>query len=508
MQEQPLDLRRVLKAVRRHRALVAGLCALGLACGVVYDFVTPQLPAARALVLLPPSAITGQPGQSPYTVTQKIIASSSPVLSEAGGAVLPPLSATQLRSHLSVTAPSQDVLQIVVRATTSTDAKKLANAVASDYIAYVANSANGSAALLKQLEAESVQLTEQVLGLQKQINATEARLAGEKQTSPAGVRDNSYLNTLRTEQEQVSLELGNVNTQVVNAEATNTQATDATQLLQPAEAVPRSKVQSALIALLGALVGLAGGFVVALGLARGDRRLRSRDALASALGVPVIGSIWAKPCRKVGEWRKLIEGGGSLSPVEAWNARRILQRLGNGNDEPEVLLRLLALAGDNAAAAAAAKLAAAASSLGVGTQLYVGEQSALEQLRSACLVANGAALGSTAIELKAGPRGASNVATQLSISLEAVDAAKPEVAPSFAKSLLVVSAGYASAGDLARVALAASDSGSPLLGVVVANPDPDDATSGMLPDVRENFSSVTKEINGQEVAADLGRQAQ
>jgi len=505
MQEQPLDLRRAMKAVKGHRALVGALCALGLAAGVAYDFVKPPLPAARALVLLPPSAVTGQPGQSPYTVTQKIIATSSPVLSEAGGAVLPPIGAQELRSRLSVTAPSQDVLQVLVHAKTRSDAKKLANAVATDYIAYVANSANGSAALLKHLESESVQLTQQVLGLQKQINSTESQLAAESPTSPAGVRDNSELNTLRTEQEQVSIQLSNINSQVVNAEVTNTQATDATQLLEPAVVVPASKLEPVLTAFLGALAGLAAGTALALGFARGDRRLRSRDALAGAIGAPVVASIWAKPCRTVGEWRKLLERSHNPSAIEAWNTRRMLERLRDGNDSQEALLRLLVFAGDSTAAAGGTKLAGAARFLGVDTHVYVGEHSALEALRSACLVANGPRPGDAAVNLK---RGNESSTSQLSVSIEAVDEAKPHVGPSFAKSLLVVSAGYATAGDLAKVALAASDSGSPVRGLVVVNPDADDSTTGVLGDGTDMFPRVSKELDGQEVAAELRRQAQ
>jgi capsular polysaccharide biosynthesis protein len=508
MQEQPLDVRRALKAVKGHRLLMCTLSVLGLAAGTGYDFVKPPLPAARALVLLPPSAVTGQPGQSPYTVTQKIIATSSPVLTEAGGEVLPPLSATQLRSRLSVTAPSQDVLQIVVYAKTGFDAKKLANAVATDYIAYVANSANGSEALLKHLESESVQLTQEILGLQRQINSTESRLAGEKLTSPVGVRDNSLLNTLRTEQEQVSIQLSNINTQVVNAEVTNTQATDATQLLEPAVVVPASKLQPVLIGLLGLLAGLLAGLALALGLARGDRRLRSRDAVATAIGVPVVGSMWAKPCRKVGEWRKLLDGGRTLSPVEAWSAQRMLQRLGDGGGGEAISLRLLVLAGDNAAAAAGAKLARAVATLGVETQFYVGQQGALDSLRSACVVANGASSGAAGLNLKNVSNKANGYTARLSVLLEALDDATPQVSPSFAQSLLVVSAGYATAADLAKVALAASDSGSPVLGVIVVNPDPDDSTMGVVVEHADGFPRLPRELVDQDVLAKSPRQGQ
>ena len=42
---------------------------------------------------------------------------------------------------------------------------------------------------------------------------------------------------------------------------------------------------------LGALAGLLAGVVVALAVGRGDRRLRERDEIADAIGVPVLASV-------------------------------------------------------------------------------------------------------------------------------------------------------------------------------------------------------------------------
>jgi len=47
-------------------------------------------------------------------------------------------------------------------------------------------------------------------------------------------------------------------------------------------------------------------------------------------------------------------------------------------------------------------------------------------------------------------------------------------------TLLAVSSGAASAEDLAALALAADEAGMPLDGIVVANPDPLDRTTGRL----------------------------
>jgi capsular polysaccharide biosynthesis protein len=510
MEEQPLDLRSSFRAVRRHRLLVAVLAAVGLAAAIAYGVKTPPLPEARSLVLLPPSAITGNPGPSPYTQTQEIIVSSTRVLSSAGASVYPPVGEATLREELTVTAPSQDVLQIAVHAPTQQQAEHLADAVAASYISYVAGTANGSEQLLAQLHHEADQLTNKILGLQREINAVQSRLAGENANSAVGRRDSNLLNSLSTEQEQLSIQLNNVNTQVVSAEVTTAQATSATQLLQRAEPVASSKARLPLIALLGALAGLIAGCVVAVGLAKGDRRLRSRDAIAAAMGVPVVASMWARRCKKVGDWKRLLERAKSPSPVEAWNARRVFRRLVvpiGAPDIPEIIeVRLLAFSGDEAAAAAGIKMVGAAATLGMSSLLEIEDtHSVLAPLRAACAVAQGGAASGTAVELKAVSTTTSELAGLVAtVRLEAVDPGRPKVNISSGTTLLLVSSGFATSAELARAALAVSDAGSPIAGVVVANPDPDDHTTGLLPDAGEPLGRMPRSLNGH-VAAELAR---
>ena len=506
MQEQPLDLRASFRAVRRYRLLVAVLAAVGLAAAIAYGVKTPPLPEARSLVLLPPSAITGNPGPSPYTQTQKIIVSSTRVLSSAGASVYPPIGEATLREDLTVTTLSQDILQIAVHAPTLQQAEHLADAVAVSYISYVAGTANGSEQLLVQLHHEADQLTNKILGLQHEINAVQSRLAGENANSAVGRRDSNLLNSLSTEQEQLSIQLNNVNTQVVSAEVTTAQATSATQLLQRAEPVASSKARLPLIALLGALAGLIAGCVVAVGLAKGDRRLHSRDAIAAAMGVPVVASMWAKRCKKVGDWKRLLERAKSPSPVEAWNARRVFRQLVVPTGAPDIEVRLLAFSGDEAAAAAGIKMMGAAATLGMSSLLEIGDtHSALAPLRAACAVAQDGAASGTAMELKA----VSTTTTELAgfvatVRLDAVDPGRPKVNISSGTTLLLVSSGFATSAELARAALAASDAGSPIAGVVVANPDPDDHTTGLLPHAGEPLGRMPRSLNGH-VAPELAR---
>jgi hypothetical protein len=76
----------------------------------------------------------------------------------------------------------------------------------------------------------------------------------------------------------------------------------------------------------------------------------------------------------------------------------------------------------------------------------------------------------------------------LAVTLEVVDPVTldvadieptPGVSGRHETALLVVSSGYAKREDLEVVALAAEHHGRPLVGVVVADPEPSDKTSGL-----------------------------
>lgn len=68
--------------------------------------------------------------------------------------------------------------------------------------------------------------------------------------------------------------------------------TDA-RLLAPAAAATGSSLPVRLVTVAGAglLLGALAGAVLALALGRGDRRLRERDEIADAIGVPVVASL-------------------------------------------------------------------------------------------------------------------------------------------------------------------------------------------------------------------------
>jgi hypothetical protein len=155
----------------------------------------------------------------------------------------------------------------------------------------------------------------------------------------------------------------------------------------------------------------------------------------------------------------------------------------------KLTIRVACFAHDKAAFAAGPLLAMAAGDLDLPTDLDPGLHEALAPLRAAC--ANVERLGRADIsELGSSDQGLWKRSwdarvgknRHLVISLVAVDRSQPDWPPFVGPSLLSVSAGFAGADDLARLALAAADGGRELDGILLINPDPGDGTAGVLPE--------------------------
>ena len=128
--------------VRRHRALLGALGAVGLfagiVAGIVYSGLSPSMPSARADVYIDtPSASALSSSIPPPAETQAAVAISMPVLTQAGRSVSPPVSATTLAKRVNARAVGPQVLSFRVTAPGAADAVMLASALTSAYIRYV-----------------------------------------------------------------------------------------------------------------------------------------------------------------------------------------------------------------------------------------------------------------------------------------------------------------------------------------------------------------------------------
>lgn len=483
MSEQPLDLRASVAVVWRRRRVVGAVAAIGLVGGLAFGVLRPAQPTAVALVLLPPSGLTTSGAAARDVNTEIAIAESVPVLSAAGKSVSPAIQPTKLKNQVVVTAPTQDILQVQVRASRAADAERLANAVVTDYIRYVATSgATSTANALAGLRHESALLTQQIQSLQSQINTVSARVTVEGASSASGQQDSSLLGSLSNAQREASLSLVNVNNQVVTTQLSGAAAAQGTQFLQRATSVvPSSKFSVVVAGGIGLALGLFGGIPVALWRSRRDRRLRLRDEIAGAIGVPVLGSIEAQRHETTQDWTMLLEGY-RPSGVDEWNLHQVLVHLASENRRDGSEIRVVSFADDRAALATGPQLAMFTEQLGVPTTLLCSDDEAFAPLRATCATRPGPAAANDPRSSRARSYGFERFGGQVIVSTVAVDVVHPHIDPAPGVMLLAVSAGFATADALARVALAAVDAGHSIDGILVVNADAADDTTGAVPD--------------------------
>lgn len=239
-----------------------------------------------------------------------------------------------------------------------------------------------------------------------------------------------------------------------------------------------------LFGLLGALVGALAGAVTVLAIARGDRRLRLRDEIADAVGIPVLASVSSYRAKDVSDWANLLERY-TPSAVDAWSLRKALHHLGlDVKAGPPVSLAVITFAEDDKALPLGPQLAAFATSIGISTSLVVEthHEPANELLTGDPATATPVE-GSQRRLLGAGAQfgdPASKVA--LDILLIVVDRDAPQLAGALPTTTTVValSAGAVTAEELARLAVASAADDRTINGIIVADPDPTDRTIGRV----------------------------
>jgi capsular polysaccharide biosynthesis protein len=242
---------------------------------------------------------------------------------------------------------------------------------------------------------------------------------------------------------------------------------------------------------LGALLGAVVGAITAVAIDTHDKRLRLRVEIADAIGVPVLAALPVRHPSDAAGWTKLLEGY-EPQEVHAWTLRKALHHLGltdfKGAGRAGTSLAVISLATDRGALALGPQLAVYAASLGIPTSLVIGPQqdpNAAATLRAAC-----GATSATPSEHRSNTRisfGAYSDANELpaaalTVAVAVVDGIAPKVdhVMRTTATVLAVSAGAATAEQLARIAVSASTDGRDIAGILVADPDPTDLTTGRL----------------------------
>ena len=421
MSQQAMDLRRAIQIVWRRKILVGVIVVLGIVAGCGYAKLNPPMLTSTALVVLPQNAQSAQAtangGLDQYTATQVVIAGGTEVLTGALPDVRPHVSLAELRREVVIGSLTSYVISISVKGAVAADAETTANAVANSYIRYI-DSANSP---VGRLPAHLLQ----------------------KATSAAG--------------------------------------------LAPLEVL-------IIYGLIGAISGAAIGAIIALAIGRADRRLRERDEIANSIGVPVLASFSVAHPSDAAGWRKLLD---DYQPGvrHALQLRRTLQHLrtaaGDGDNagyDVKPSVTVVSLSSDRAALALGPQLAAFAASQGIPTVLVIGPQQdpdSTATLRTACAGQSTASskrpgqLQVTVADDQAEPP----LDAALTVVVVVVDGRSPRIpdAMQTTTTLLGVSSGAASAEQLARIAVSADADGREITGILVADPESADHTTGRIP---------------------------
>ncbi|MBO0820984.1 MAG: hypothetical protein J2P26_09065 [Nocardiopsaceae bacterium] len=431
MNGQSLNLREALRIVRRSKTIVGVAVAVGLVIGAGYGSINPPVLTAQSMVLVQSPASPDASDTADPMGTQIVVATSGPVLRGAMRALDLSEPVTRFSRQVSASSPADNIITISATATSAREAERIATAVANSFVS----------------------------------------IAGSSE-SP----------------------LGKV----------------AARVLQPAATAtgPSPVLHRLMYGLIGLVIGAIAGFVLALIRGRGDRRLRQRDDIADALGVPVLASVPASRPSGAAEWARLL-GGYQPGAVHAWRLRKTLQHLSGtgaapggygvpgwrgvpgGRDRSSVAV--VSLSGDPAALALGPQLAVFAASLGIPATLVIGPQqdpNATAALRTACADWARAERASaewgerwSGLRVAVADHGYVDPGDGLTIVVSVVDGAAPRVDATMAAAATVlgVSAGAATADQLARVGMSAAQCGRDIAGILVANPDPLDHSTGRVP---------------------------
>ncbi|MDQ6728001.1 MAG: Wzz/FepE/Etk N-terminal domain-containing protein [Actinomycetota bacterium] len=486
MTEQPLDLGRVLRALRRRWLWLVVLAGAGLAYGAVLTVVQSPVYAAKSLILLPPSQTDAQGHPLRSMETEAQIADSADILGKAGATFTPPLTARTLRPRVATRVISSDILEVSVEAGGASAATHLADAVANQYVAY----SNGAAAAqtdstVSVLQAQATDLDSRIRQLESDIDAGTAHLNALAQQSAEAARQGALLDAMRSEQVDASRQLSTVKGRIADVKLTAELSSRGTRVLQLAD-TPSSPLRPRPLMNLGGggAVGLVIGVVLALAFDRNDSRLRRRDDIARAVGAPVVASLGVPKRSGVDRCKALLDLW-QPNVVESLALRQAFTRLGVADEQPPANVIVVSLAGDRAGPLLALELGAFAASTETNTAVVIASaDGATADLRSACK-AQRAGTGRPRLsvhDLTSGIDAVDLRGAELSIAVVVADG-ESIPAPTWGRrtlTALAVTAGYGTPEALAAASLACALSGHPVRGIFVANPDPNDHTTGWL----------------------------
>lgn len=227
-------------------------------------------------------------------------------------------------------------------------------------------------------------------------------------------------------------------------------------------------------------IGAAGaafvGSLIMLAVMRGDRRLRLRDDIAGAVGIPVLASVATQRPGGASGWAQLLEHY-RPSAVDAWAFRKMLRDLGLDARGGGASLTVVTLTEDVRALSVGPQLAAFATAIGIPAEVTVDTMHESVAPLIAGLRASPSGQGGAVEAVEPGD----TEPLRVFVVVADRDAPRLDGTRRSDATVIAVSAGRATAEELARVAVAVTGDRRVVDGIVVADPDEFDRTTGRAP---------------------------
>ncbi len=541
MAEQVLDVRSGAALSRqRWRSLVA-MGAVGVALGVLYVVLVPAQLSSTTLLLFPgASGVPGESEEE--TLTQVHIVRSTPVLEMAGKSVSPVLSAADVKQRVKVDARTSQLIEIQAFSRSAPQAQALSQAVAEAYLTTLQDNATNPTAvklrsreraLTQQLKDLQTQIDATTERLQGEDATSSDRRRDEQLLGQLAVQRSDVLVQLDKVKEALDeIPDGASDTPtIIQPAAPAIGASLIGRLLTWTTAGALLAVAGTALVLLvrrrrdprvrarDDLADAVGSSLLAVVRSRPQRSVAGWLALFKTHEASA-EEAWA--------FRQVLR---ALADHAHRDPTRTSSKRTPGRVEHPRSLTVIALSGDQRGVAVGPQLAAFAASLGIATRFtFATRHDTAASLFAACAMDRGSELR-TGLVLGAGPddatltydasprpmgdalagplnRGGSRESrlqealapysavhaprgaephemrtrrpVDLTIVFAVADRREPRLreVPATAATVLAISPGIGTREELARLAVAVDDAGSRIDGVVVADPDPSDRTTG------------------------------
>jgi capsular polysaccharide biosynthesis protein len=487
--EQAIDMRSFFSNFRHHRTAVAVAVLLGAGAGAGLVVAMPPQYSSQSLVLLPPVQAADSGGQPTgrNSATEVKVASSDAVLGPAGAKMTPRMSTRDVKKTVEISAPTNDVIQVEAYAGTAAQAEMLARSIAESEVEYLTKSSSSqTAAEVKALSERHSALQDSLTTVNAEIEKAKARQQGEGLNSA----DSIALAQLTAQQADLVLKIDDVKSKE-RGEDTGPGAA----IIQSASPARRPGLvpRLALSVGIGVLLALAVLGVLLGAMRSRDRRMRMRDEIADAIGGAVVASLRSQPQRSAAGWVSMLADY-APSSVDVLALRQMLRQLapdesverarqvevGEHRIVHPTSITVISLAGDERALAVGPQIASFAASVGIRTRLVAGRSHE-----------SAAALFAACTPQRAGEEIRPNLLldtrskrdkADFTVVIAVVDRDDPDLShvQRSAVTVLAVASGAATAEELARAAVVADESGRLVSGIVVADPDESDRTTGRM----------------------------